>query len=134
MIFAENASRHGHHFRLKLDGEESRETLRAASNYATSLAELQRFKEARSVLRKSIPVARRVLGESDELTLRMMWIYGEALYLDDSATLDDLRESVTTLEDLVRIARRVLGTAHPLVENFEIDLQRARAARDALQK
>ena len=64
----------------------------------------------------------------------MMWIYGEALYLDDGATLDDLREAVTTLEDLVRIARRVLGTAHPLVENFEIDLQRARATRDALQK
>ena len=32
---------------------------------------------------------------------------------DDAATLDDLREAVTTLEDAERIARRVLGGAHP---------------------
>ena len=31
----------------------------------------------------------------------------------DGATLDDLREAVTTLEDTERIARRVLGGAHP---------------------
>ena len=30
-----------------------------------------------------------------------------ALYQDDGATLDDLREAVTTLEDTERIARRV---------------------------
>ena len=73
-------------------------------------------------------VARRVLGDNDETTLRMMWIYGEALYLDDSATLDDLREAVTTLEDAGRIARRVLGGAHPLAVAIERDLQKARAA------
>ena len=32
-----------------------------------------------------------------------------ALYDNDDATLDDLREAVTTLEDVERIARRVLG-------------------------
>ena len=36
------------------------------------------------------------------------------LYEDDGATLDDLREAVTTLEDTERTARRVLGGAHPL--------------------
>ena len=35
------------------------------------------------------------------------------LYADPGATLDDLREAVTTLEDAERIARRVLGGAHP---------------------
>ena len=35
---------------------------------------------------------------------------------------------MTTFEDTVRIARRVLGGSHPLTTGFEWDLQRARAA------
>ena len=58
----------------------------------------------------------------------MRWNYAEALYKDDSATLADLREAVTTLEDVDRIARRVLGGAHPVTTGVERDLQRARAA------
>ena len=42
-------------------------------------------------------------------------------------TLDDLREAVTTLEDLARIARRVLGSDHPTVSTMEDDLKQARA-------
>ena len=88
---------------------------------------LQRFEEAKSVLRKTMPVARRVLGESDDATLRMRWCYAKALYLDPGATLDDLREAVATLEDVERIARRVLGGAHPTTEGTEHDLRQARA-------
>ena len=47
---------------------------------------------------------------------------------DDGATLDDLREAVTTLEDTERIARRVLGGAHPLTSTIEGDLRDARSA------
>ena len=57
-----------------------------------------------------------------------LWIYAETLYLDTSATLDDLREAVTTLEDVGRIARRVFGGAHPLTEGIEGELRDARAA------
>ena len=60
--------------------------------------------------------------------------YAVALYRDPSATLDDLREAVTTLEDTARIARRVLGGAHPVTEEIEGDLENARAelrAREA---
>ena len=74
-----------------------------------------------------MPVARRVLGESDDATLRMRWCYAKALYLDPGATLDDLREAVATLEDVERIARRVLGGAHPTTEGTEHDLRQARA-------
>ena len=45
--------------------------------------------------------------------------YAVALHEDPGATLDDLREAVTTLEDTDRIARRVLGGAHPLAAAFE---------------
>ncbi len=58
----------------------------------------------------------------------MRAIYGEALYRSDSSTLDDLRMAVTTLEDLERIARRVLGSSHPLISRNEVDLQGARTA------
>ena len=43
-------------------------------------------------------------------------------------TLDDHREAVTTLEETVRIARRVLGSAHPITTSVECDLQKVRAA------
>ena len=43
------------------------------------------------------------------------------------ATLDDLREAVTALEDTVRTARRVLGISHPLLRTMEGKLQIARA-------
>ena len=77
-----------------------------------------------------MPVTRRVLGESHHLTLRMRTIYASALYMDSGATLDDLREAVTTLEETGRIARRVFGGAHPTTTGIEHCL---RDARDELR-
>ena len=51
-----------------------------------------------------------------------------ALYKDDGATLDDLREAVTTFEETEQTARRVFGSAHPLTAKTEFRLQEARAA------
>jgi tetratricopeptide (TPR) repeat protein len=112
---------------LKLFGEHEH-TLRAANNYACSLYELHRFKEAKELLRKTMPVARRILGEGHRLTLKMRPIYATVLCEDPAATLDDLREAVATLEDAGRIARQVLGGAHPLTSAIEKNLQGARAA------
>ena len=50
-----------------------------------------------------------------------------SLYSDPGATLDDLREALTTLEDSERIARRVLGGAHPITKGVERELQMSRA-------
>ena len=54
--------------------------------------------------------------------------YAVALYRDPSATLDDLREAVTTLEDTERTARRVLGGAHPTTKGIEAEIRLSRAA------
>ena len=97
----------------------------AGNNYASSLVKLERFEEARSLLRQTIPVARRVLGESRELTLELRWIFGEALYNDEGATLDDLRGAVTTLAEITRTARRVMGGTHPLTVGIEGALREA---------
>ena len=120
--------------RMRLDGEEHFMTLAAALNYASSLVDLERFDVAKALLRKTMPMGRRALGESHELTLKMRSIYAQAHCMDTSATLDDLRESVTTLEEAERIARRVLGGAHPLTTDVGVTLRDARAAlraRDA---
>ena len=59
--------------------------------------------------------------------------YARALYKDNRATLDDIREAVTTIEDVERTARRVFGSAHPLVGNIARDLRRARAVLAACE-
>jgi len=112
---------------VKLLGEEHEGTVHTAFNYATALLDLRRFDEGKSLLRKVIPVARRVLGEVNESTLGMRSIYARTLYDDPAATLDDLREAVTMLEELERTARRVLGGAHPTTVRTERSLRNARA-------
>ena len=54
--------------------------------------------------------------------------YALALCNDPDATLDDVREAVTTLEDTERTARRVMGGAPPLTVDIEDELRDARAA------
>ena len=112
---------------LKLRGDQHPRTLLEANNYASVLAKAGRCKEARSLLRKTIPAARRVLGESHETTLGMRMVYANAISCDDGTTLDDLREAVTTLEETERSARRVFGGAHPITAGMGKALRKARA-------
>ena len=53
------------------------------------------------------------------------------LYEGPAATVDDLHEALTTLEDTERTARRVMGRAHPLTAAIEHDLRDARAVLGA---
>ena len=48
-------------------------------------------------------------------------------YGEPSATLDDIREAVTTFEEIEPVARRVLGGAHPITVDIECDMRNARA-------
>ena len=107
-----------------------RQTARAleASNLANCLLDVERYEEARSLLRKTLPAARRVLDESHADTLRLRWYFAQSLYKDPAATLDDLRETVNTLEDVQRIARRVFGATHPDTDGIECYLDESRAA------
>ena len=102
--------------RLKLNGEEHGKTVLAAYNYAASLVCLGRFEQA-GPMRKSVPVARRVLGENHELAIRLRWNYATALYHDKGATRAS--RGRTTLEETERTARRVLGGAHPITVGIE---------------
>ena len=119
---------------VRFYGEEHHETLLLACNYALSLLTLKHFEEAKSLFRKVIPVARRVRGDNDENTIRMRWYFAVALYHNEGASLDDLREAATTLEDAARTARRVFGSAHPLTEAVAAYLQDAQAALRAREE
>ena len=92
------------------------------------MVDLKRFEEGKSLYRKTIPVARRALGEGHDVTFRMRKGYARALCEDPAATVDDLHEAVTTLEGTMRTARRVMGRAHPLTAAIEHDLRKRRAA------
>ena len=113
---------------LKLLGEDDEDTLMEANNYAVCLVSLRHFEKARSLLRKTMPVARRVFGEANDLTLKMRWLSARALYKDPAATLDKIHEAVTALAETERTARRVLGGANPVTRGIEGDLREARAA------
>ena len=114
--------------RVKLHGNEHEDTFRAAYNLASTLGGLERFEDARSLLRRTIPAARRVLGEGHRLALKMRRAYAQSLYMDPGAMLDDLREAVGTLEETARTGRRVFGGTHPIPKGIEFHLRNARAA------
>ena len=97
----------------------------------SSLVSLERFEEAGSLLLQWLPVARRVLGEGNGITIRMSKYYAKTLYQDDGATLDDVRAAVTTIEDTAGTARRVFGDTHPFTRWVEDEVRAARAALDA---
>ena len=61
------------------------------------------------------------------LTLKMRSLYAMAITSDPAATLDDLREALTTLEETERTARRVFGGQHPFTLVFGEELRFARA-------
>ena len=98
---------------LELYGKEHPDTVREAANLAQFLSDILRFEESKTFYREILPVARRVLGEDDQSTIMMRVNYAHTLLKDLDATLDELREAVTTLEETERTARRVLGGAHP---------------------
>jgi len=87
-----------------------------------------RREEAKSLLRKNMPISRRVFGSSHENTLKMRTIYARTLYSDTGATLDDIREAVDTLVEVEQTARRVFGGTHPLTGYVEYEVREARAA------
>ena len=97
-------------------------TLAAAYNYANSLLILERFKEAKRLLRKVIPVARRALGAEHDITLSLREDLSRAT-LDGKSSADEKREALQMLEDTVAVMRRVLGPQHPETQRMQESLE-----------
>ena len=66
------------------------------------------------------------------MSLKTLYFTGDKINESSStgATLDDLREAVTTLEETLRTGRRVLGGSHPTTSAIEDAL---RVSREVLR-
>ena len=90
------------------------------------MSSLERWAEAKSLVRKVMPHARRILGRVHENTLKLEGTLLEAIHWDDSSSLDELRKAISMCEDAIRRARRVYGDEHPLTMRLARDLDEAR--------
>ena len=117
--------------RLKLHGENHQETIWSAGYLANGLYRTRRFDEGKALLRKTIPVARRVLGKGNIDVIRLRWSYGLFLFRSPDATLDDIREAVATMEETYGTVERVFGAEHSYTR--EMDPKDIRFARAELR-
>ena len=97
---------------VRLHGEEHSQTILNANNIVLSLLNLQRFEEVKALLRRKLPVARRVLGNEHEVTLSIRLDLCRAT-LDGESLAEEKREALRMLEEVAGVMRRVMGPAHP---------------------
>ena len=76
-------------------------------------------------------LSRERFKRSRALRGRTRWNYAITLYQDSTATLDDLREAVTTLEAMERFVPRVFGGTHPIAVGIERSLRNAQTVLSA---
>ena len=82
--------------------------------------------EARTLARKTVPVARRLLGTEYDGFLQLRSLEALALFLPDDAALDDVRLAVEILEETTRTSRQVMGSSHQLTKHRAELLAQAR--------
>ena len=88
--------------------------------------ETNNIAECMSLMRETMPIAKRVFGPDHEMPLRFVWTYGDCIvYNKPNLSHDDLLEAIVTLEEGFRRSRRVLGPQHPITLSLENILTRA---------
>ena len=103
--------------------------MRPASEITGRGADTRRFVVGLSgaVARSNTTPTKNTRRPSQSRRWRARRCYARVLYHDTGATLDDLREAVTTLEEIEPIARRVFGGAYPITVEIEGGLRESRA-------
>ena len=93
--------------------------IQAGLNLSVSLTDLKRYEEARSIQRKVIPAALRILGPENDTTLLLLRTNVRSVYSDPKATLADLRQAERSMRDVLQKTRRIYGVSHPDTETCE---------------
>ena len=73
---------------------------------------MNRIAESKSLFREALSLST-ALGPENEVSLSVRAMYAQELVFDKTRSREDLEEAVKLLEDVHRIARRVLGPTHP---------------------
>ena len=94
---------------------EHRDTLLDTINLASSLIDDGHFAEARKLINETLPTARRVCGDTHDITLGLRYMFPRSIVLNPDATQEDLRGAKEELEKLLRTTRRIFGDSHPRV-------------------
>ena len=94
-------------------GPNDEQTINAGLNYATSLVDNKLYAQAKPATRKVLKIARRVLGESGDLTIFATASLSHALWNDPAASLADAREAERLMADALKMATRAFGPQHP---------------------
>ena len=115
---------------LKIHGEHHEETITAAGNCAITCINLERFEEAKSLLRKLMPVAQRVHGTEHMRTISLREDLARAMLDDRDSSLVEIREALETLEEILGVMQRVLGASHPETRRVQ---QHLKAYREDLR-
>ena len=118
---------------VKLNGEEARDTLHEALNFAMTLRKAGHKPEAKEFLRTRSPVADRALGRENYISLRLRWLHANSLCDDADATLDELVQAEATLKSVLGSWRRIMGASHPDTIPLEHAVVRVQAALAAHQ-
>ena len=109
---------------LLVGGSEERHL--AAVNLVCSLLKANLLKEARAVLRESLPLARGQLGENSRHTLMLLEASAMCVAYDENSTRADLLEAESTLVDVIDRTRRVFGPRHLFMPTREKHLEQLR--------
>ena len=109
---------------LRIFGPSSEDTFNAAEQLAGFLirASDEGFFEAKTLLRKHLPSARRTLAPDAEARIKLAKMYAVTIYIhaDQSDTCrDDRFEAVSILEKIVRVQRRKKGPNHPSTKHTQ---------------
>ena len=111
---------------MRLCGSSHKDTCIAAINVSATLRAMGNVAEAAKFTRKILPEVTRVFGADSDVSLKLNATLAQALYLDEKAPPEHLREAVEILEPAIRISQRILGGQHPLTKALQGDLAEAR--------
>ena len=114
-----------------LCGPEDPETIKQAISVSLMLSKLGRYAEMADFVRPETALARRVLGDEHEITLRLRYHYAQGRLEGAAATgisLADFAEAKADIEDVHLRTKRIFGASHPLTYHTTQLLARFRSA------
>ena len=90
-----------------------------AANIANAMVQCKKpsakkYAEIREFTREWVSIAQSSGLGDHHITNRIKEAYAYGIYRDPAASLDDVREGVTILEDVDRSYRQILGKEHPV--------------------